>query len=193
MQAMRNRENILPLSLGGAMVIAIAGLFVGTHYQALLHPGVGKQAGTQAAVTNPNVLNIATVDEMCKAAGATAGNMASCREQESAAAEFVIAWMGFNGFIVNGGIDMDQIQLAATLGPEATSPLSDSDPLLDPSADPSLGQEPNIDPATGLPVDQSFETPAQIAMFCMSGPLDWLQLHDCISRYDPSTRFNGGL
>ena len=186
------RETILAAGLGGAMVLGVGGVFVGTHYQALLHPGVAKQRGAQEAAANPNALNILSVDEMCKAAGATADNLASCREQESAAAEFVVAWMGFNGFIVNGGIDMEQIQLAATLGPEAASPLTDSD-LLDPSADPSLGQEPNIDPATGLPVDQSFETPAQIAMFCMSGPLDWLQLHDCISRYDPSTRFDGGL
>jgi len=130
---------------------------------------------------------------MCRGAGATKDNMASCLEQENAAAEFVIAWMGFNGFIANGAIDMQQIQLAAELGPDATSPLTNPDPLLDPGADPSLGQEPDIDPATGLPVDQDFESPAQIAMFCLSGPTDWLQLHDCISRYDPSTRFNGGL
>ena len=187
------RETIIAAALGGAMILAVGGLFVGTHYQALLHPGAEKQAQGEEAVPNPNGLNIPPVDDMCKAAGATADTMASCREQENAAGEFVIAWMGYNGFIVNGGIDMQQIQLAAELGPDATQPLTGADPLPDPSADPTAGLEPNIDPATGLAADQSFETPAQIAMYCMSGPMDWLQLHDCISRNDPSTRFNGGL
>jgi hypothetical protein len=111
--------------------------------------------------------------------------------------------MGLNGFLANGAIDISQIQLAAELGSDATSPLSSPDnSLADPSlapglggGDPNLGDpsagEPNIDPATGLPVDQSFDSPAGIAMYCLSNSMDWLQMHDCISRYDPSTRFTG--
>jgi hypothetical protein len=30
-------------------------------------------------------------------------------------------------------------------------------------------------------------------MFCLSNAMDWLEIHDCISRYDPSTRFTGGF
>ena len=193
---MRNRENIVAAAIGGAMFLGVGGFFVATHYQALLHPGAANKNVAAEATTNG--LNIPTVDEMCKAAGATGANMASCQNDENAAAEFVIAWMGLNGFITNGAIDMGQIQLAAELGSDATSPLSDPDPsLLDPSlggdpslADPSLA-EPNIDPQTGLPVDQSFDTPAEIAMYCLSNSMDWLQMHECISRYDPSTRFTG--
>ena len=119
--------------------------------------------------------------------------MASCQSEENDAAEFVIAWMGLNGFITNGAIDLAQIQLAAELGTDATSPLTGPDPsLLDPGLDgDSGGAEPDIDPATGLPVDQNFDSPAEIAMYCLSNSMDWLQMHDCISRYDPSTRFTG--
>ena len=148
-------------------------------------------------MTDANGLNIPSIDEMCKAAGATADNLASCKNDESAAAEFVIAWMGLHGFVANGNIDMGLIQLAADLGTDPASPLTNPDVSL---ADPSLGgdpnaaetgAEPNIDPATGLPVTESFESPAQIAMFCLGDSMDWLQLHDCISRYDPSSRFDG--
>jgi hypothetical protein len=204
---MRNRENILAALLGGTMILAVGGFFFATHYQALLHPSAGRQnlAGKANAA---NGLNIPTIDEMCRAAGATSANMASCQSEENQAAEFVIAWMGLNGFITDGAIDIGQIQLAAELGTDAASPLSNPDPsLFDPSlggdpsladpslADPSLADpslaEPNIDPQTGLPVDQSFDTPAGIAMYCLSSSMDWLQMHDCISRYDPSTRFTG--
>jgi NADH-quinone oxidoreductase subunit G len=44
-----------------------------------------------------------------------------------------------------------------------------------------------IDPQTGLPLDQTFESPAQIAQFCLGTSMDWLQMHDCISKYDLST------
>jgi hypothetical protein len=125
----------------------------------------------------------------------------SCKNDESAAAEFVIAWMGLHGFVANGTIDSSLIQLAEDLGTDPASPLTNPDAgLTDPSlGDPSLadpnaaetGAEPNIDPATGLPVAESFESPAQIAKFCLGDSMDWLQLHDCISRYDPSSRFDG--
>jgi hypothetical protein len=196
MMAMKNRETILAVGLGGAMVLAVSGVFVATHYQALLHPGAVQQ--TAAAAANPGGLNIPTIDEMCKAVGATSANMAACQNDENAAAEFVVAWMGLNGFIVNGSIDVSAIEFAAELGPDASSALISPDPsLLDPSLDPSLdptGGDPTadlgIDPQTGLPLDQTFETPAQIAQFCLGTSMDWLQMHDCISKYDPSTQYN---
>ena len=197
MIAMGNRENIIAAALGGAMFLGVGGFFLATHYQALLHRNAAKQNLTAEA--NTNGLNIPTIDAMCKAAGATAENMASCQNDENAAAEFVIAWMGLNGFLTNGAIDLGQIQLAAELGSDAASPLTNPDPSLDPSfgGDPSLSDpslaEPNIDPATGLPVDQNFDSPAGIAMYCLSNSMDWLQMHDCVSRYDPSTRFSGGF
>ena len=190
---MRKRENIIAAGLGGAMLLAVVALFLGTHYRALLYPGA---AGKAASVIDANGLNIPSIDEMCKAAGATSDNLASCKSDESAAAEFVIAWMGLHGFVANGNIDMSQIQLAADLGTDPASPLTNPDVSL---ADPSLGgdpnaaetgAEPNIDPATGLPVTESFESPAQIAIVCLGDSMDWLQLHDCISRYDPSSRFD---
>jgi hypothetical protein len=191
--AIRRRENIIAAGLGGAVLLAVVGLFLGTHYRAFLYPSA---AGRAVAVTDANGLNIPSIDEMCKAAGATADNLVSCKNDESAAAEFVIAWMGLHGFVANGNIDMGQIQLAADLGTDPASPLTNPDVSL---ADPSLGgdpnaaetgAEPNIDPATGLPVTESFDSPAQIAMFCLGDSMDWLQLHDCISRYDPSSRFD---
>jgi hypothetical protein len=191
---MRKRDNIIAAGLGGAVLLAVVGLFLGTHYRALLYPGA---AGKAVAAVDQNGLNIPSIDEMCKAAGATSDNLASCKNDESAAAEFVIAWMGLHGFVANGNIDMGLIQLAADLGTDLASPLTNpDDSLTDPSllGDPNAaetGAEPNIDPATGLPVTETLESPAQVAMFCLGDSMDWLQLHDCISRYDPSSRFNG--
>ena len=195
MIALPKNENVLATALGGAMVLAVVALFFGTHYQALFHPGAASQAAN-AAPANPNALNIPTIDEMCKAQGATSANMAACQSDEQAAAEFVIAWMGLNGFLTNGGIDIEQIQLAASLGENSTGDLlSDpgltGDPGLDPTADADPTAEPNIDPATGLPVTENFDSAAQIAMYCMSSSDDWLKMHDCISRSDPSSRFTG--
>ena len=197
--AMRQRENIIAAVVGGAVLLAVAGLFFGTHYRALLHPGA---AGKVVAEADQFGLTIPTIDEMCKAVGATSANLDSCKNDESAAAEFVIAWMGLHGFVANGTIDSSLIQLAEDLGTDPASPLINPDVGLTPDgrlADPSLGDpnaaetgaEPNIDPATGLPVTDSFESPSQIAKFCLGDSMDWLQLHDCISRYDPSSRFGG--
>jgi len=191
---MRKRENIIAASLGGAVLLAVVALFLATHYRALFYPGA--PGNTANAEGNPSALNIPSIDEMCKAAGATSANMKSCKNDENAAAEFVIAWMGLHGFVANGAIDNDLIQLGAELGTDPASPLGSPDASL---ADPTLGDpnaaeadaEPNIDPSTGLPVTESFDAPAQIAMVCLGSSADWLQLHDCISRYDPSSRFNG--
>jgi len=87
--------------------------------------------------------------------------------------------MGLHGFLTNGAIDPAQIQYAGDVAEDATPPDVDPD------------AEPNIDPATGQPVEQEFASTAELAMFCLSNSMDWLQLHDCISRYDPSTRFTG--
>jgi hypothetical protein len=196
--AMRKREDIIAAVVGGAVLLAVAGLFFGTHYRALLHPGA---AGKVVPEGDQFGLTIPTIDEMCKAVGATSANLDSCKNDESAAAEFVIAWMGLHGFVANGTIDSSLIQLAEDIGTDPASPLINPDAgLIDPSlGDPSLGDpnaaetgaEPNIDPATGLPVTDSFESPSQIAKFCLGDSMDWLQLHDCISRYDPSSRFDG--
>src|SRR5437764_593103 len=70
---------------------------------------------------------IPTIDEMCKAVGATSANLESCKNDESAAAEFVIAWMGLHGFVANGTIDVGMIQLAADLGTDPASPLTNPD------------------------------------------------------------------
>jgi hypothetical protein len=198
MIALRDRENWLAGALGGAMILGVVALFLGTHFQALFHPGAVNQAANAAPV-DANGLNIPTIDEMCKAQGATSANMADCQNDEQAAAEFVIAWMGLNGFLTNGTIDIEQIQLAASLADsEGASGVGLNDPSL--SGDPSLGGDPadadptagpNIDPATGFPVTENFDSPAQIAMSCMSSSDDWLKMHDCISRYDPSSRFTG--
>ena len=194
---MRKREDIIAAVVGGAVLLAVAGLFFGTHYRALLHPGA---AGKPVAEADQFGLTIPSIDEMCKAVGATSANLDSCKNDENAAAEFVIAWMGLHGFVANGTIDSSLIQLAEDLGTDPASPLINPDAgLTDPSlGDPSLadpnaaetGAEPNIDPATGLPVTDSFESPSQIAKFCLGDSMDWLQLHDCISRYDPSSRFD---
>jgi len=145
-------------------------------------------AAQQASATaeNPNGLNIPSIDEMCKAAGATAQNLKECQADESSAAEFVIAWMGLNNFINNGSIDLEQIQLEATF-PNAPDPSQG----LDPNADPNDLGQPNIDPATGEVVTETFDSPAEIALFCLSESNDWLKMHDCISRYDPTSRFDG--
>lgn len=192
-----SRENIVAGGLGGAMVLAVFALFFVTHYQALLHPGAVAQ--NVAAEVNPNVLVIPSVEEMCKGLGANdAAALDACKTDENSAGEFVIAWMGLNGFLANGEIDMSAIQLAGELGPDAVNPLTDADPNLDPSAglDPTLAlpnSDADLDPFTGLPADQTFQTPAEIAMFCLSDAADWIQIHDCIARYDPSTRFTGGF
>lgn len=192
-----SRENMLAGGLGGAMVLAVLALFFASHYQALLHPGAAVQSA--AVEPNPNALVIPSVEELCRAQGATDGAaMETCKNDESAAAEFVIAWMGLNNFLSNGEIDMGAIELAGELGPDPGNPLTDPDPNLDPSAglDPSLAlpnSDADLDPATGLPLDQTFETPAAIAMYCLSNAMDWIEIHDCIQRYDPSTRFTGGF
>jgi hypothetical protein len=152
-------------------------------------------------------LNIPTTEQMCLALGAAdPQSMMDCQALESSAGEFVIAWMGLNGFILNGGIDIQQIQLIAELDDANTvDPLSTFDPTIDPglALDPSL--DPNFDPtadplldslpALGGVTDPNtgetspvFASPAQLALFCLTGAVDWLSLQDCISMNDRSTQ-----
>jgi hypothetical protein len=176
MMARQDHKDIMAAILGGALMLVAGGFFTIRYY---LEPHPNAANGSGSAQTGTNGLNIPTIDQMCQRQGATAANMASCRDAENQAGEFVIAWMGLHGFITNGAIDPSQIEYAGELAEDATPP--DADPAA----------EPNIDPATGQPVDQDFSSPAEIAMYCLSDSMDWLQLHDCISRYDPSTRFTG--
>jgi hypothetical protein len=191
---MRNRRKAIAAGIGGAALLTV--LFLGVHYRELLWPHAAQQASNPRPLKDSNGLNIPTIDEMCKAAGATSANLTDCRDQENSAAEFVIAWMNLNGFIANGTIDLQQIQLAASLADSEGNGLS-NDPGLGANSDspdglaPDTDAEPNIDPATGLPVTEIFNSPAQIAMFCMSSSNDWLAMYECISRYDPSSHLDG--
>ena len=155
-------------------------------------------------------LNIPTVEEMCAALGAAdPQSLMECTAVESSAGEFVIAWMGLNGFILNGGIDIEQIQLIAELdNANAVDPLSTFDPTIDPGVaiDPTL--DPNFDPNADPLLDGSptlggvtdpltgetspvFASSAQLAMFCLGGATDWISLQDCIAMNDQSTQLGG--
>jgi len=163
-------------------------------------------------------LNIPTVEAMCAAAGpAGSDSFKQCQTDESAAGEFVIAWMGLQGFLANGGIDLEQIQLQASLGgsdpfglsavggPNAAGdPGLGGDPSLGP--DPSLGGDPSlaglggnvdgqlggvVDPITGAETP-IFSSTAELALFCLSESTDWMKMHDCIAENDPSSQLNGG-
>jgi hypothetical protein len=152
-------------------------------------------------------LNIPPVEQMCMSLGATdPQSIMECTALESSAGEFVIAWMGLNGFILDGGIDIQQIQQIANLDDANTvDPLSTFDPTIDPglALDPSLDPnfDPNADPlldsdpALGGVTDPNtgetspvFASPAQLALFCLSGAVDWLSLQDCIGMNDRSTQ-----
>ena len=143
---------------------------------------------------------------MCTTLGAAAGDeLKQCQADESAAGEFVVAWMGLNGFMGNGGIDIEQIQLLASL--DSSDPFApDSSLGLDPSlgGDPSQLGDPTLgggsgdtilggvtDPLTGVETPL-FQSPAQLALFCLGESSDWTKLHECISQNDPSSRFSGG-
>jgi hypothetical protein len=150
-------------------------------------------------------LNVPTVEQMCVALGASdPQSMMDCQGLEGSAGEFVIAWMGLNGFILNGNIDIEQIETIAMLDEANTvDPLSTFDPTIDPgfAIDPTL--DPNFDPTADPLLDGAptlggvtdpntgetsplFGSPAQLALYCLSGASDWLTLQDCISTNDPT-------
>jgi len=197
---MRMTREMMGSVIGGTAVAAALAFFTITHEPAPPSQDIVEQA----------TLNIPTVEEMCAALGATdPQSLMECSAVESSAGEFVIAWMGLNGFILNGGIDIEQIQLIANLDdanavdPAQTfDPTIDPglgldpgvDPALDPSLDPALSGDPLLggvtDPLTG-DTSPVFSSPAQLAMFCLSQAIDWISLQDCVSMNDPSTQLGG--
>jgi len=196
---MRPRREIVAAILAGIVMAAVLTVIGVTHYRALLHlPSPDAQASA-----DQTGLQIPTIDQMCTTLGAAAGDaLKQCQAAESAAGEFVVAWMGLNGFMGNGGIDIEQIQLLASL--DSSDPFApDSSLGLDPSlsgdpsqlGDPSLGSGDTIlggvtDPLTGESTPL-FQSAAQLALFCLGESSDWTKLNECISQNDPSSRFSG--
>src|SRR5215510_7430087 len=141
--AMQITRDRLGSIIGGTAVAAALAYFSITH-----QPSASLQ---QEQAT----LNIPTVEQMCAVLGATdPQSLMDCQALESSAGEYVIAWMGLNGFIQNGGIDLQQIQLTASLDdtnavdPALTfDPTIDPGPAFDPSVDPGL--DPSLDPLGG--------------------------------------------
>jgi hypothetical protein len=180
--------------IGGTAAAAALAFFALTHQP----PVVADEAERVS-------LNVPTVEQMCVALGASdPQSMMDCQGLEGSAGEFVIAWMGLNGFIANGNIDIQQIEAIAMLDEANTvDPLSTFDPTIDPgfAIDPSLDPnfDPNADPLLdGAPslggvtdpntgeTSPMFGSPAQLALYCLSGASDWLTLQDCISMNDPT-------
>ena len=200
---MQTRRDTITIVIGSVALAAVLALLGVTHYRALLGTAqvAGEQAEPQAA------LNIPSIEQMCAASGLAAGDaLTQCQADESSAGEYVIAWMGLNGFIADGAIALDQIQLLASLDGPGTDVFG-LDPSNDPSlTDPSLGGDPSLlgDPALGDSViggvtdpltgetSPLFQSPAQLALYCLSQSGDWIKMHDCISENDPSSRFAGG-
>ena len=180
--------------IGGTAAAAALAFFALTHQP----PAATDQAERVS-------LNIPTLEQMCIALGASdPQSMMDCQGLEGSAGEFVIAWMGLNGFILNGDIDIQQIETIAMLDEANTiDPLSTFDPTIDPgfaldptldpnfdpNADPLLDGAPTLggvtDPNTGE-TSPVFGSPAQLALYCLSGASDWLTLQDCISMNDPT-------
>lgn len=193
---MRSKAEWIAGGLGGAMVLAVTAVFGVTHYQALLHGGAHQPASNTAAA---GVLNFPTVADICKAAGVGGADMAACISDETSAQEFVGAWLGLNGFLADGRIDIEQIQLSAELAaadPGINPPAGDPLDPLDSSPD-GLGPETPLpadvnDPLTVPTASDHAPTPAQIAQYCLvTAGDDWLKLHDCIAHNDPSSSLDG--
>jgi hypothetical protein len=181
--------------IGGTATAAALAFFAFTHVPA---PPSTQDVAQQVT------LNIPTIEQMCAGLGAAdPQSMMECQAVESSAGEFVIAWMGLNGFLLNGGIDIEQIQLIADLDNTNTvDPALTFDPTIDPGLgiDPGLdlGADPSLDPTLGGVTDPLtgetspiFASPAQLAIFCLGGAVDWISLQDCISMNDQSTQFGG--
>ena len=137
-----------------------------------------------------------TAEQMCTAAGVSSAELQGCISDENSAAEFVGAWLDLNGFLTDGRIDMEQIQLSAQL--DAADPDPDATPAADPlsdrgpAADPTLSADPVDSFSDAGPGGDNSGSPAQVALFCLnSASDDWLKMHDCISRNDPASRLDG--
>jgi hypothetical protein len=172
--------------IGGTAVAAAFAFFAFTHEPAA------------PAQTDQASLNIPTVEQMCASLGAGDGQaLMECQALESSAGEYVIAWMGLNGFIADGTIDLQSIEMIASLDDaNAVDPSLTFDPTidpglaLDPSFDPSLA-DPAIDPLLGGVIDPFtgetspvFASPAQLALYCLSSAVDWISLQECIGMND---------
>jgi hypothetical protein len=189
---MASAREIMAIAIGGAMLIG-GGVYLYRFYRADIAPR------QQTAESAGGTLVIPAVAEMCRSRGATEGEaLKQCEADENAAGEFVIAWMGYNNFIVEGAISLDQIQAIAS--------LDDASPLGDLSADPSLGNDLGGDPLgqgdvssgitsgtdslTGTP-SGFLQSPAQLALYCLQMSGDWITMSDCISTNDPSSSISG--
>jgi hypothetical protein len=197
---MRNKTELIAGSLGAAMVLAVAIVFGVTHYQALFHRGSNQVAN--ATVDAAGQLTFPTIEEMCRAAGVGSAGMAGCVNDENSAQEFVGAWLGLNGFLTNGRIDIEQIQLAAelsvadpTVDPPAGDPLDplDAQDALGPDGLPPQALPPDpSDPLTVPGVADHGPSAAQTAQYCLTvASDDWIKLHDCIAHNDPSSTLDG--
>jgi hypothetical protein len=183
--------------VGGTVTAAALAFFAITY----VPPAAPANEGEQVA------LNIPPVEQMCMSLGAAdPQSMMDCTALESSAGEFVIAWMGLNGFILDGGIDIQQIQLVAELdSTNDVDPTSTFDPTIDPGFVPDVIEDPNLDPTADPVLDSEptlggvtdpntgetspvFASTAQLALFCLSGAVDWVSLQDCISMNDRSTQ-----
>ncbi len=181
----------------GVMALAAAAVFGMTHYKVLPYRAAAPQ--TQVTDADGTGLKFPSVDDMCNAAGVTGADLQQCVGDETSAAEFVGAWLELNGFISNGRIDLEQIQLQAELAsadqginPPAGDPLDPlaSDPAADLTQD-ALPSSPDADPLAP-PAGGEAMPPAQVAMLCLSTASDdWLKMHDCIAQNDPSSTLDG--
>ncbi len=177
------------------MVVAVAAVFGVTHYDVLLHRAASRPAAADADATG---LKFPSVDDMCTAAGVIGADLQQCISDETSAAEFVGAWMELNGFIADGRIDVEQIQLQAELAAADQGSNSPAGDPLDPlsGATPDLTQDPlpsspDADPLAS-PSGGEAMPPAQVAMLCLSTASDdWLKMHDCIAHNDPSSTLDG--
>lgn len=192
---MAKRAEWIAGGIGAAMVVAAAAVFGVTHYAALVHRDVRQQTDT-----SQTGLNFPPVDQMCKSAGVSPPDMADCVNEETSAAEFVGAWLQLNGFLTNGRVDTEQIQLAAGLdaadqGPDAALPSDPADPGQPDlaSGDAAAGLAPQgPDGLPGGDATAPHASPAQIAMLCLGAASDdWLKMHDCIAHNDPSSTIDG--
>jgi hypothetical protein len=187
------RERIGSVIGGGTVAAALA-------FFALTHEPVAPAQPEQAA------LNIPTIEQMCASLGASDGQaLMECQALESSAGEYVIAWMGLNGFIAGGTIDLQSIEMIASLDDaNAVDPTLTFDPTIDPglALDPSLGLDPSLDPSlvdpslSGDPLlggvtdpftgqtSPVFASPAQLALFCLTSAVDWISLQECIGMND---------
>jgi hypothetical protein len=189
---MASGREVLAIVMSGAILIG-AGVYLYRFSSA------ASSTSQQTAEQSNGTLAIPAVNDMCKSRGAAEGEaLKQCLADENAAGEYVIAWMGYNNFIAEGAISLDQIQAIAS--------LDDASPLGESGTDPSLGLDVSgdplaqgdittaiasgADPFTGSPAGLQ-QSPAQLALYCLQMAGDWITMSDCISTNDPSSSISG--